>query len=239
MTLNLNIPSICRWISYFSQRFAAIPQTVKLSKLVIPQGPLKAQKLRLTIHMLVPGSQKGNAVDEELLWTSKGRGMGGLERGESYTVFNFPEAIEVTGDIKVTIWTRKFSNGPFIQAFHLWFNTGFVDHTPMVLLPPPPTLHCTRSHTYARIPKPFQDSANRVFSFETAQRVTLPLFHPNFQKPIPDNASFDRHRAVIQVWDKACFDGLPSGNNLPDDFHIQTLFVGFPRVACSLSKVCA
>jgi hypothetical protein len=161
-----------RWVSYFSQRFAAVPQVVKLSKLVVPHGPLKVQKLRIDVHRLVQGSLSGNAMEEELVWTSKGKGMGSVEESDSYVIFSFPEPLTLTGDIKLTLSGRKYANGAFNHVFHMWFNTGFVDHSPM-------------------------------------------------------------------VWDKQCFDGLNAAHKkeLPDDFHIQTLFIGQPRIACTVSKV--
>mmetsp|Transcript_4742 Transcript_4742/g.11995 ORF Transcript_4742/g.11995 Transcript_4742/m.11995 type:complete len:586 (+) Transcript_4742:46-1803(+) len=168
----VTVPSQRRWISYFSQRFAAVPQTIKLSKIVVPHAPLKSSKLRLDIMRLVQGSPKGDAMDEELVWTSKGKSMGRVLSGETYVVFAFPHTLGVTGDIKLVVSGRKYSNGPFTTHFWLWLNTGFIDHTPM-------------------------------------------------------------------VWDKSCLDGLShaSRGDLPDDFHIQTLFVGQPRVACSNSKI--
>mmetsp|Transcript_10160 Transcript_10160/g.19867 ORF Transcript_10160/g.19867 Transcript_10160/m.19867 type:complete len:589 (+) Transcript_10160:54-1820(+) len=165
-------PSQRRWISYFSQRFAAHPQSVRISKVVVPHAPLRMHKLRLVIDILMPGSSKGNSVREETVWTSKGKAMGLAEVGESYVVFSFGDGLELAGDIRLSIWGRKFTNGAFSHLFHMWFNTGFVDHTPM-------------------------------------------------------------------VWDKQCLDGIHADKNtsLPDDFHIQTLFVGFPRIACSISKI--
>jgi hypothetical protein len=164
-------PSQRRWISYFSQRFAAVPQIVKLSKLVVPHVPLKVQKIRLEIHRLVQGSKSGNAMDQELLWTSKGKGIGSVEEAESYVIITFEQPLALSGDIKITVSGRKFANGAFNHVLHMWFNTGFVDHTPM-------------------------------------------------------------------VWDKQCFDGLTrqQKKDLPDDFHIQTLFIGQPRISCTISK---
>ena len=51
------------------------------------------------------------------------------------------------------------------------------------------------------------------------------------------NCGFIDHSPV--VWDVSCFDHLSPyfKGHLPEDFHVQTLFVGKPRVACSLDKV--
>ena len=94
----VTVPSQKRYISYFAQRFAACPQTLKLSRVVVPVGPLKQDKLRLDIHGLTLGSHKsgsGNISDITLIWSSKGKQMGKVDEGDSYCIFEFPEAIRL------------------------------------------------------------------------------------------------------------------------------------------------
>lgn len=168
----VRVPSQRRYIGYFSQRFAAEPQDLFISRIVVPVGPLKMDKLRLNIDELRVGDRRyGNSFDLSPVWTSKGKQMGKIEEGESYILFDFPEALKITGDTKISILGRKYTNGPFLTIFSFWFNTGFIDHTPV-------------------------------------------------------------------VWDLACFDEVtPAWRGvLPEDFHIQTLFLDKPRVACTISK---
>ena len=78
----VEIPSQRRYISYFSQRFAAEPQKLKMSRVFIPVGPLKQNKIRLDIHELrVSGDDKGNENEIRLLWTSKGKQVSGCVFG--------------------------------------------------------------------------------------------------------------------------------------------------------------
>jgi len=80
----VEIPSQRRYISYFSQRFAAEPQKLKMSRVFIPVGPLKQNKIRLEIHELrVSGDDKGNENEIRLLWTSKGKQVSGCVFGRS------------------------------------------------------------------------------------------------------------------------------------------------------------
>lgn len=77
----INVPSQRRYISYFAQRFAAEPQTLKMSRVFIPVGPLKISKVRLEVHQLrVSGDTKtGDQNEIRLIWTSKGKQVS-LER---------------------------------------------------------------------------------------------------------------------------------------------------------------
>jgi len=71
----VDIPSQRRYISYFAQRFAAQPQTLKISRVFIPVGPLKMSKIRLDIYELrLSGDTKsGDQNEVRLIWTSKGK----------------------------------------------------------------------------------------------------------------------------------------------------------------------
>lgn len=71
----VEIPSQRRYISYFSQRFAAEPQRLKMSRVFIPVGPLKQNKIRLELHELRVSCDDKNANENEirLVWTSKGK----------------------------------------------------------------------------------------------------------------------------------------------------------------------
>ena len=59
----------------FSQRFAAIPQVLKMSRVFIPVKPLQASKLRLEIYQLRVTSEhdRGDENEIRMLWTSKGK----------------------------------------------------------------------------------------------------------------------------------------------------------------------
>jgi len=58
--------------------------------------------------------------------------MGKVEEGQSYVIFDLPDTLKVQGDIKILFRGRKYSNGPFDFLFSLWFNCGFIDHSPVV-----------------------------------------------------------------------------------------------------------
>ena len=49
-------PSQRRYVGYFSQRFAAMPGSVRISRVVIPNTHLKMSKLRLEVSYLKQGS---------------------------------------------------------------------------------------------------------------------------------------------------------------------------------------
>jgi hypothetical protein len=71
----IEIPSQIRYVSYFSQRFAAIPQVLKMSRVFIPVKPLHASKVRLEIYQLRVTSEldRGDENEIRMLWTSKGK----------------------------------------------------------------------------------------------------------------------------------------------------------------------
>jgi len=75
-------PSQRRYVGYFSQRFAAMPGAVRISRVVIPNTHLKISKFRLFISSLRQGSAGGNTAIEEVKWTSKGKGLGVLSDRE-------------------------------------------------------------------------------------------------------------------------------------------------------------
>ena len=64
-----------RYIRYFSQRFAAEPQRLRMSRVFIPVGPLGQSKIRLELFELRLSSdgQSGNENELRLVWTSKGK----------------------------------------------------------------------------------------------------------------------------------------------------------------------
>ena len=71
----VDVASQRRYISYFATRFAAEPQTLRMSRVFVPVGPLRQSKIRLEIFELRVSSdtQSGNENELRLIWTSKGK----------------------------------------------------------------------------------------------------------------------------------------------------------------------
>ncbi|EKX48832.1 hypothetical protein GUITHDRAFT_136489 [Guillardia theta CCMP2712] len=120
-----------RYIGYFFTRFAANPSSVDLSKLCLTCDGLDMNKIRIEIFLLNVFSKKSQDQNElQLLWSSKGKDAGSMKGGRKYLIMSLTELLTMAGDIKIS--GRKFSVGPFYEICSLWFNTGFIDHSPVV-----------------------------------------------------------------------------------------------------------
>lgn len=71
----VDVASQRRYVSYFATRFAASPQTLRMSRVFIPVGPLRQSKIRLELYELQLSSdtKSGNENELRLIWTSKGK----------------------------------------------------------------------------------------------------------------------------------------------------------------------
>ena len=130
----ITVASQRRYVGYFSQRFAATPGAACISRVVLPNSQLNMSKLRLEVCQMVQGSSSGNSALEELVYSSKSRGIGTpVSQASRYIIFDFSKhPLRVTGDVALKFYGRKLASGPFTFLFRIWFNTGFLDHTPIV-----------------------------------------------------------------------------------------------------------
>mmetsp|Transcript_19143 Transcript_19143/g.52805 ORF Transcript_19143/g.52805 Transcript_19143/m.52805 type:complete len:618 (+) Transcript_19143:56-1909(+) len=131
----LPLASQTRYVSYFSQRFAASPGKIRLSRVSIPNDVLRMSKYRIVIWRMVMPSASNNFTGMEQLFTTKGRQLGASEADDfnEYLTFDLNRfKLEYSGDLRFVFYGRKFALTHFTPLFELWINTGFVDHTPTI-----------------------------------------------------------------------------------------------------------